>query len=377
MPPAGTGAADIPERVALKKEIGLTSACAIIVVLLTWVNCISVRWVTRVQDLFTVGKLLALGLIIAVGIAQICRGHYEALQPSNAFASASSPNVGHIALAFLQGSFSYSGWNFLNYVTEELVDARRNIPRAIIISIPLVTFVYVFANVAYVTAMSPQELLDSGAVAVTFGEKVLGSVPWIMPLSVVLSTFGGINGYLFTSSRLCYAGARQGHLPSLLAMIHMKRCTPIPALLCSCVTSLLMLIIADIYTLINYVVFINYLCYGVTVTALLALRWKKPNICRPIKVNLLFPAGYLVFWAFLLFFSFSSEPLVCGTALVIILTGVPVYLLGTRWGTKPKCVRNVIESATSSGQKLCFVVYPQEEIPEENGQPLTPNPNGK
>lgn len=45
-------------------------------------------------------------------------------------------------------------------------DPPRNLPRAIFISIPVVTFVYVFANVAYVTAMSPQELLASNAVAV-------------------------------------------------------------------------------------------------------------------------------------------------------------------------------------------------------------------
>lgn len=45
--------------------------------------------------------------------------------PSNAFDFWMSPSVGHLALAFLQGSFAFSGWNFLNYVTEELVDPRK------------------------------------------------------------------------------------------------------------------------------------------------------------------------------------------------------------------------------------------------------------
>ena len=52
-------------------------------------------------------------------------GHFEELRPSNAFDFWMTPSVGHLALAFLQGSFAFSGWNFLNYVTEELVDPRK------------------------------------------------------------------------------------------------------------------------------------------------------------------------------------------------------------------------------------------------------------
>ncbi|XP_063108658.1 asc-type amino acid transporter 1 isoform X12 [Cavia porcellus] len=141
----------------------LSMAC---LMLLTWVNSSSVRWATRIQDIFTGGKLLALSIIIGVGFVQIFQGHFEELRPSSAFAFWMTPSVGHLALAFLQGSFAFSGWNFLNYVTEELVDPRKNLPRAIFISIPLVTFVYTFTNVAYFTAMSPQELLASNAVAV-------------------------------------------------------------------------------------------------------------------------------------------------------------------------------------------------------------------
>ncbi|XP_070810876.1 large neutral amino acids transporter small subunit 2 [Pituophis catenifer annectens] len=348
----------------LPPETGLRLLAGVCLLLLTWVNCASVRWATRVQDIFTAGKLLALALIIIMGIVQICKGEYFWLEPKNAFEFFQTPNVGLVALAFLQGSFAYGGWNFLNYVTEELVDPHKNLPRAIFISIPLVTFVYVFANVAYVTAMSPQELLASNAVAVTFGEKLLGVMAWIMPISVALSTFGGVNGSLFTSSRLFFAGAREGHLPSVLAMIHIRRCTPIPALLFTCLSTLLMLVTSDIYTLINYVGFINYLFYGVTVAGQVVLRWREPHRPRPIKVSLFFPIIYLLFWAFLLVFSLWSEPLVCGIGLAIMLTGVPVYFLGVHWENKPPFFNTLVDGITRVGQKLCVVVYPKMDAGE-------------
>uniref|UniRef100_A0A8C2ZGU6 Solute carrier family 7 member 10a n=1 Tax=Cyclopterus lumpus TaxID=8103 RepID=A0A8C2ZGU6_CYCLU len=343
----------------------------ICILFLTWVNCSSVRWATRIQDVFTVGKLLALVLIIVVGLIQICRGHYDALRPSVAFEFSQEPSVGQIALAFLQASFAYSGWNFLNYVTEEVVEPRKNLPRAIYISIPLVTLVYTLTNIAYFSSMTPEELLASNAVAVTFGEKLLGMFSWVMPISVALSTFGGINGYLFTSSRLCFSGAREGHLPHLLAMIHLKNCTPIPALLVCVSAALTVLPTLSRFThnLINYVSFINYLSYGVTIAGLLYLRKKRPNLVRPIKVSMLIPITYLIFWAVLLGFSLYSEPVVCGLGMVIMLTGVPVYFVGVHWKDKPKCVYQLVERVTYIGQKVCYVVFPQQDLSET--EPLT------
>ncbi|KAJ4937239.1 hypothetical protein JOQ06_001818 [Pogonophryne albipinna] len=323
--------------------------------LLTWVNCHSLRWSTCVQDIFTAGKLLALGLIIIMGIVQICKGHYYWLEPEHAFETFRDYGVGQIALSFLQGSFAYGGWNSLNYVTEELVDPY-----------------------------SPQELLASNAVAVTFGEKLLGVMSWIMPISVALSTFGGVNGSLFTSARLFFAGAREDHLPRLLAMIHVKRCTPIPALLFTLISTLLMLCTSDIYTLINYVGFINYLFYGVTVAGQIVLRFKEPDMYRPIKVSLMWPVIYLLFWAFLIVFSLYSEPVVCGVGLAIMMTGVPVYFLGVYWEKKPQCVDSLMGKCTHLCQKLCLVVYPdmgdnvepqgspkEDGDKEDGGSPLT------
>lgn len=63
--------------------------------------------------------------ILHISSSRLSPGYYDALKPSTAFEFMEDPSVGQIALAFLQASFAYSGWNFLNYVTEEVVEPRK------------------------------------------------------------------------------------------------------------------------------------------------------------------------------------------------------------------------------------------------------------
>lgn len=93
----------------------------------------------------------------------------------------------------------------------------------------------------------------------------------------------------------------------------------------------------------------------------IVLRIKKPDMHRPIKVSLVWPVIYLIFWAFLLIFSIYSEPLVCFIGLGIMLSGVPVYFIGVYWKNKPKCFSSFIDKMACLGQKLCMVVYPAED----------------
>ena len=99
--------------------------------------------------------------IIIAGFVQLGRGKVEYFTWDN-----TETDVTKIALSFYSGLFAYNGWNYLNFVIEELQDPVKNLPRAIAISCTLVTVVYVLTNVAFYTTLSVPEVLGSEAVAV-------------------------------------------------------------------------------------------------------------------------------------------------------------------------------------------------------------------
>ncbi|CAH1779995.1 unnamed protein product [Owenia fusiformis] len=331
---------------------------ALAITLLTFVNCANVKWANKVQIVFTVAKVAALVLIIIIGAVYLAKGNTKSFEDPW---KNSNTEPGAIALSFYSGLFSYAGWNYLNFVTEELQNPYKNLPRAIWISMPLVTGVYVLANVAYFAVLTPEELLESNAVAVTFGGRMLGPMAWIMPVFVAASTFGGLNGAIFTSARLFFVGARQGHLPESLALINVKHYTPLPSLVFVCLMSLVMLCTSDVYVLINYTSFVESAFIGISIAGLLYLRWKQPDTFRPIRVSLVWPIIFSVICAFLILFPLFYSPFECLMGIIMTATGIPVYWLGVSWSKKPKLIRSWIQRFTISVQKLLYCVYQEKE----------------
>lgn len=90
--------------------------------LLTAINCYNVKWVTRVTDIFTGTKILALLVIVGAGVYWLAKGNTQNFEEPF---EGSKTSPGYIALAFYSGLFSYSGWNYLNFVTEELKDPYK------------------------------------------------------------------------------------------------------------------------------------------------------------------------------------------------------------------------------------------------------------
>lgn len=334
-------------------DVSARLLAAVCIMVLTFVNCWNVKWATRVQDVFTGAKLFALAVIIITGFVQLCRGETQYFTFAN-----TEPDVSEIALSFYSGLFAYNGWNYLNFVIEELKEPVKNLPRAIYISITLVTVVYVLTNVAFYTTLSPAEVLGSEAVAVTFANRLYGSWAFFIPLFVAFSTFGAVNGVLLTSSRLFYAGALEGQMPEILTMIQIDRMTPAPAVLFMAFLSLLYLFSSNIYALISYVGFATWLSIGMAVVCVPWLRWKCPDMERPIKVNLFFPIIYIIATIFITIVPMIAAPVETGYGVAIIMTGVPVYFIFIKL-RKPDCIKRMLNSWTLSMQKFFMVVRPK------------------
>lgn len=324
---------------------------AICICLLTFINCWEVKWATFVQDIFTYAKLLALFIIIATGIVQLGNGKVENFTWEN-----TETDVTKIALSFYSGLFAYNGWNYLNFVIEELQDPVKNLPRAISISCVLVTVVYVLTNIAFYTTLSVPEVLGSEAVAVTFAGRLYGKFAFMIPIFVAMSTFGGVNGILLTSSRLFYAGACEGQMPEILSMIQVKKMTPAPAVLCVGLLSLVYLCSSDIFRLINYVGFATWISIGLAVFCLPWLRWKHPEWERPIKVPLIFPILYILATIFITIVPMIVSPVETGIGILIIATGIPVYFLFVVRKNKTNFEEKMLASCNTSLQKLLVVM---------------------
>lgn len=77
--------------------------------------------------------------------------------------------------------------------------------------------------------LSPSEMMTTPAVAVEFGERVLGRAAFLIPLGVALSTFGCALSIQFGVTRLCFVAGREGHFLEPMSYIHYKKATPGPA----------------------------------------------------------------------------------------------------------------------------------------------------
>ncbi|KAJ1364124.1 hypothetical protein KIN20_024144 [Parelaphostrongylus tenuis] len=334
----------------------------LLIVLMTAINCISVRIATFVQDFFTIAKIFALLLIIGTGAVLLLTGKPEYRESFDNIFENTSRDFSTISIAFYSGLFAYAGWNFLNFIVEELQNPRRNLPLAIAISMVTCTIIYVLTNVALYTGISPDEMLESPAVAVLFANRFFGPFAFCMPLFVACSTIGTANGLIFTSSRLFYVGAREGQMPLVLTMINKNTRTPIPAVIVTGALAIAYLTLSkNVYSLINYIQITYWLAISAAISSLFYLRKLMPDAPRPIKVSLIWPTIFLSGCIALVIVPIMAAPRDTAIGIMILLTSVPVYLIFVAWKNKPRLVERLSVFFTILIQKMFMVVDDSKE----------------
>ncbi|KAL8559421.1 hypothetical protein ACOMHN_045218 [Nucella lapillus] len=304
--------------------VKLTAALALVT--LTVINSYSTRLAARVQIVFTMAKLGALVVIIVGGLVRVAQGHTAVLETGF---EGSIENPATVSLAFYSALWAFDGWNSLNVVVEELQNPEKNLLRANILAVIVVTTVYTLINLSYYTVLSTDQLLSAPAVAVSWGDVVLGGAALLMPLSVMVSTFGAANGSAFTGVRVMFVAGRHKNLPDVMSYIHCFNYTPIPSLVFRMVISLLMIIPGDIGSLVDFFSFTAWLFYGLTFASLVIFRYRT-RWCRAhriYKVPLVIPIIMTLVSLYLVVAPIVDSPRIEFIyALLFILGGLVFYV---------------------------------------------------
>ncbi|KAL8222084.1 UNVERIFIED_CONTAM: hypothetical protein K2H54_074903 [Gekko kuhli] len=335
---------------ALAVKLITTTGITLVIVL----NCWSVTLSANIQTALTALKMITLGLVIVPGMMALGNGYYENFQEGF---DTSTLTWDKLPLAFYSGMFAYGGWFYVNFVTEEIVNPKRNIPLSITMSLIVVTACYILTNVSYYAVLTPQEILSSEAVAVSFADKAFKSISSVLPILVALSCFGALNGGIFAASRMLFAAAREGQWPALFSMIHIQRHTPLPALLLMLPLIYLMVSIGDLYGLLNFYSFSRWFFIGLATLGLMVHRYRHPELPRPFKVPLVIPLIFTIASFFIVGTSLYSDPVNTSIGCAITLSGLPVYYLVVQKTRIPGCCISKFNSMTAKLQILMKVAF--------------------
>jgi APA family basic amino acid/polyamine antiporter len=179
--------------------------------------------------------------------------------------------------------FSYGGWQSANYVGEEIVDPKRNLPRALIMGTVAVVVIYVTVNVVYLRALGLQGLATSTAPAADAARRTFGAYGDVFISSAIaISTFGFLNLSILAPTRVYYAMSADRLFVPALARLHPRYATPSVAIVVQSAWSCILALTGSYDALTNYVVFADWIFFGSTVLTVLTFRRIVPLDARPL-----------------------------------------------------------------------------------------------
>lgn len=333
-------------------ELGLTPQRLVALIsiwILTWINLRGVREGKLVQTTLTVVKtgallaLVALGLTVGRNVDAIAANFGANFFGATPGGSALSSGFALAFGAALVGSlFSSDSWHGVTSAASEVQNAERNLPRSLLLGTGLVTLLYVLANVSYLSVLpfegiqnAPQDRVGTAVAEGIFGS----SGGTLMAVAILISTFGCNNGLILAGARVYWAMAKDGLFFRQAGNLSAAG-VPAWALVAQAIWTSILCLTGTYGQLLDYVIFAALVFYALTTAGLFVLRVKRPDEPRPYKAvgYPILPGLYIVSAAavavILLFADKTRAQALSG--LVVVLLGVPVYLLTQRRGASAR-----------------------------------------
>jgi APA family basic amino acid/polyamine antiporter len=312
-------------------EHGAAIYAALLALVLTLVNITGIRQGSATQNWLTV---LEVGGVVIVIVAGLLVAAPAAVPEAAQAATPDKPWHAGIGMAMLFVLFTYSGWNESAYVSAEVKDAQRNMVRALVLSILLVTVLYVLANWAFLRALGMPAIAKSQAVAADLLEKAWGTTgATLISLMVAVSAITSANATIIVGARSNYALGRDWSVFSFLGRWDRDAGTPTTSLMVQGGIALLLIGIGaytrkGLETMVDYTNPVFYFFFTLVGASLIVLRVRDPGTARPYKVPL-YPVTPIILClvaAYLLWSSLDYARLGSLLGAAVLAVGVPVLL---------------------------------------------------
>jgi APA family basic amino acid/polyamine antiporter len=305
------------------------------------INALGVKPGSRVLNLFVVLKVLALALLIGLGLfipggeGGGLGGGGDTLGPPGGGGGALL-GMWAFGAALIPVMFSYGGWQNVNYVAEEIRDPRRNLPISLVLGTALVVVVYVLVNLVYLKTLGHEGLAATMTPAADSARVLVGS--WgdrFLALTISISTFGFLNLTMLAPTRVYYAMARDGVFLSSVSKLHPRFRSPTRAIYLQTSLALVLVFWKDYAQLVDYVVFADWIFFGLAGASLFVFRRRTPLEERSSGTFATpgFPWVPGVFTGVALLIvlsSFWSDPLGSALGVALLATGIPAFFYWRR-----------------------------------------------
>ena len=300
------------------------AACGLILVF-TILNLFGVQFIARIQNALTSVKVLVMVAFIGLGFA-IGNGDWAHLSQATE-RNVNTPLAAQFAISLFWIYVSYSGWNAATYVAEELKRPARTLPLALMYGTALVAGLYLLFNVAFIYATPLEKMKGVIAVGSLTAEALFGPEgARIFSGLLAISLMSTVNAMVTIGPRLYYAMAKNRAFHPIAAQIHPEWRTPVAAILCQGVCSMLMTFV-NFGNLIVYIGFLLNFFAVLAVASLFRFRnrpgWQKLGVVS--FAFPLLPAAFVLLGLWMTVFGATLAPAIAAGATLTLVSGALVY----------------------------------------------------